>query len=711
MTYSPDSEEKLYSDLRDRLVGKVEKLTNFTQRSFNGIFFSAISRYFREVELRLLASQLSGYIEYAGGPVTEDDLNQLGIDNVSPEEINPYLYDQQLERLVDVVGISRNEGDRATGFIDITTTVNSPVSIPQGTVVTTSPDSSGETLEFRTVEEENAPVGQDVIFDIEVESVERGEEYNIPADSITRFAEPPIGVRGIEDSTGMSGGEGVESNDSLRSRARNAVSEQPTGGTANGIVGYISNQVENVDPENIGITEVYSDNIVEVTVDGGGDDEVELAIEDGRPLGVEHTLIRPQTIEISIKGKLLGTDIDISFVSTQIENYLLNDLNVSDDLYQDKIIRNIVNTTSNIINVSQLTLTVTGVTNERKQYEDGVDKYRLDYTFDGDSSRIFDQYGNTYNEEDGDYTIIDETGDDLLDTIKWETGPAGEVETGDDFFVNYSSSQDTDFVPDEKHFFDASKRDVIKMQSDSDEYKLSAVPDEATILIEDPDTEDGTADYTLDTDYTIENTEGPKEETQFVFTSGRDEYELNESVFADSVIVEDETGAQYYQVGSGESDDYELLDNDGDGIVETINWDTGAGSTPGDDQLWTVEYRENNGIPQTIVWQDSSTNEPAAGDDFVVKYSQSVYQFDNEINVIDDTIISCSCPGSDYVYETDFEFVDYNANGQEDSIRWISEADRPGDGVPFYTTYRTDGDVSIDEQQKIDAGNITLTEQ
>ena len=709
MTYTPDSEEKLYADLRDRVKGKVEKLTNFTQRSFNGIFLSAISRYFREVELRLLASQLSGYIEYAGGPVTEDDLNQLGVDGVTPEEINPYLYDEQLERLVDVVGISRNSGDKATGFVDITTTVNSPVSIPEGTVVTTSPDSSGETVEFRTVEEENAPSGQDLIFDVEVEAVERGEEYNIPANSITRFAEPPIGVRGIEDSTGMSGGEDVESNDSLRSRARNAVSEQPTGGTANGIVGYISNEVENVDPENIGITEVYSDNIVEVTVDGGGDNEVELAIDEGRPLGVEHTLIRPQTIEISIKGKLLGSDIDISFVSTEIENYLLNQLNVSDNLYRDKIVRNIVNTTSNIINVTQLKLTITSVTNERKKFEQGVDKYRLDYTFNGNSSTVFDEYGNTYNEADGDYSIIDETGDGRLDTIKWENGPDGEVETGDDFFINYSSSQNTDFVPDETHIFNGDQRDVIKMESDFDEYKLNFAPDEATLLIEDPNNEDGTADYTLGTDYTLENTDGPKDETEFIFTSGQQEYELNESVFESSVIIEDETGTQYYQVGAGESDDYELLDNDGDGIVETINWDTGSGSTPSNDQLWTVEYRENNGIPQTIVWQGNS--EPAAGDDFIVKYQQSVYKFDNEINTVDDEILDCNCPGSSYVYETDYEFVDYNANGRKDSLRWISGASRPSDGTPFYTTYRTNGDVSINEQQKIDAGNIRLTEE
>jgi hypothetical protein len=709
MAFNPRDTGEILGDLEDNLQGKVDRLTNFTRRSFNRIFFGSVSAYLREVELRLLASQLSGYIEYAGGPVSEEDLQRLDIDNVEPEEINEYLYDEQLERLVDVVGISRNEGDNATGFIDISTAETSNVVIPDGTIVSTTPDSSGETLSFETLEEEIVPQGQEIGFDIEVRAIERGTEYNVPADSIVTFQNPPIGVRGIVDSTGMSGGEDREDNDALRERARNSIIEKPTGGTASGLVGYIATEIDDVDPKNITTTEVFEDNTVEVTVDGGSDQNVLTAIDEGKPIGVRHELIRPQTIEISVSGRLRGTDINISFVNSEIENYLLSDLNVGDDLIIDKLIQRILGSSSNILNVRKLNVTITGVSNERFTYVEGVDRYQLDYTHDGDVSSVFDSLGSVYSVSDGDYSIVDESGDGRGDTFVWETGPSNELSTGDDFFVEYSSSQPTDLVADERVQFNNTESDAYSKQIDEDKYELSVPPFPSSVQIRDPDGSDSFP-YTKGTDYIVANTDGRQSETTFIYVSGKDRYELNESVQPDSVVITDESGTQYSKSTANSVGDYELIDADSDGIPETVDWGTGNGSSPNNDQSWTASYITDNGIEQSIVWQDDAQVEPSAGETFEVEYAQKVYQLENEIDIIDDNVITCNCSSGSYEYEVDFDFVDYDADGNPDSISWTSISNTPSDDEYFYVTYKTDGDIILDKQEKIDADTVELVQ-
>lgn len=703
MTYSPKSTEEVRESLQSSLSGKIVKLTNFTNRSFNYVFINSISNYLREIELKLLASELSGYIDYAGGPITNEDLRRLEIeDAVDADELNQYMDDSQLDNLVDIVGIERDSGNKATGFIDISTTSDS-VSVPKGTTVSTSPDSSGNTLSYKTLEEGESSEGQSEIIDVPVVAESFGSEYNIPANQLVRFSSPPIGVRGIDSSTDMNGGRDEETNDELRSRAKNRFSDEPTGGTTRGIRGYIISEVSDITADDIGITELFSKEpvVVEVTVDGGSTEDIRTAIDESRPVGVKHELIRPKTISVSVSAQVLGSGVDYSFASSEIEQFLTNELAVGDSFYQKNLVKEIIESDSNIINIDQLSTTIDTVENERIEYNTSQSIYSIDFNYDGGEITVYtneDDGTQTIYEEGVDYQLVDSGNDGLFDKIEWLG--VTEPEDKQDFYLDYTVYQESDEISEEEHTFVDPQADDITFDNEVFEYKLSKIPTESTISIVD---EDGIS-YTKGTDYELVNTSVGSNKHSFVFSSGRSLYQLNNSAFADSVTVYIDDSTTYVQ-----GTDYQVIDNDGDGLTESIEWIDG-GESPSDNQEFIVEYEINNGLEQTIRWDDTEST-PSVGDVFTVEYQQQVYELDNEVSVVTPDNISCNCPSSEYVLGTDFKFVDVNADTEKDAIYWIDGNSNPSDGVTFFVTYKSEGDIKITEQEKIGASNVTITEK
>lgn len=702
MVYTPDTVEQVYNSLENSLTNKISSLTNFTERSFNFVFTRAISSYIRELELKLLASELSAYIEYAGGPVTDEDLRKLGVDDsVDPDELNRYMNDEQLDELVSVVGVTRDQGTPASGFVDISVDDGSSVTIPEGTIVTTLPDSDGEILEYETLDERSSTIGQQTIVDIPVEAVSVGESYNIPANEIVRIQDPPIGARGVADSTSIDGGRGVESNDDLRERAKRAISEEPTGGTVRGIRGYITNNISSVENDDISISELFSEDpvVVEVTVDGGSTNEIEDAIDESRPVGVKHELIRPKTIEIDVDASLLGQDIDFKFVTEAVEDYLIEDLTVSDDFYQDNLIRQIMQSDSNIINVGNISVSIASVTNERHEYDTAQAKYKLDSTYDGDSITVYTKTdtGTNVFEESTDYKVVDKGGDGLFERIEWLS--VDEPSDGQDFFVDYTVNRDANYVSDEEHTFIDPKNDTIVFENQVSEYKLSEIPNEATISITDEDNNS----YSKGSDYELINSSVGTHTETFLYSSGRDIYHTNRSFFESSITVS--AGTKTYTKGS----DYTVTDSNSDGLQDTIEW-LDNGESPSNDQQFTVEYEINNGLEQTVNWLSNGSS-PSVGDDFTVSYQKQVYELNDEISIISPDKVSCNCPDSTYALNTDYNFVDVNADGEKDAIEWIDSGSNPSDDTIFYVTYRTEGDLELTKQEKIDPSTVTVTEQ
>jgi len=608
MTNAPRTRDEVYESLRDSLTGKITKLSNFTTRSFNYVWTQAFAEEVRELEVRALTSELAGFIDYTGGPVTEDQLENLDLDtSVTADEINELMEDEYLDEYVKIVGISRLPGSRATGTVTFTTQ-SDETEIPEGTVVSTEPDSNGDTIDFETTEETSTGDGITTVTDIGIQAVDEGDEYNVPADTIIRLSDPPLGVTGVTNPESTTGGEPEETNDELRTRAKEQIEGASEGGTTEGIKAYLRNNVEGVRTGDV-IIEEFPDggdgdggksSFVDVIVDGGTDQDVLDAIDFSRPTGIRHELIRPQVFQIGARGDLLGTDIDIEAVEESIEESLLN-LGIGENGYKDELVTIILNTDNDIENIELFDGTYDRVTNERFQYDDTQTDYRIDLTYENEngSITIVDSSGQSYI-EGTDFNMVDQSGDGWPETIVWNTNEAT-PENNEDFFVDYDVTTPatlfedryhTGLVRDESNVFDLGHTETITFNTEKDFYRLEDLPFSGTTSI----TDDSGDTYVEGTDYDLRSVGFSESTDKFTYQNGTDTYYLISDVDEDTVSITDENGVAYVR-----GTDYTVTDTSGNGIEDTIIWDTNEQS-PSDGVDFTVTYKTDNGLRQHLDW-------------------------------------------------------------------------------------------------------------
>lgn len=380
MTYKPRTVDEAYQSIRDKLTDRIESLTNFTETSFNYVWTRAFARRFREAELALLAVQLSGWADYAGGPITEEDLDDLDIDGVDPDEVNKYMNDEDLDRLAQLVGIDRSEGEFATGTVTFTTQ-SRLTTIPADTRVGTQPDQNNEFLEFRTDEEVESPSGQTEV-QADVTAVDVGEEYNVGAvgggSGITYLPNPPTGVQSVENNQAMDGGESPEENDQFRERVKEAIFSTSGGGTALGVEGFVQNEVENVLAVNVKEYPGGNDSLATDSPSPGGpggsnsttpfgdvivqgeasDSDIQDAIDQARPVAIQHNLVRPNFVEVSVSAEV---EADAGVEASDIEDSLtkfLSSRELGEDVYRDKIIQRIMNVSNSVNNINTLSVRI-----------------------------------------------------------------------------------------------------------------------------------------------------------------------------------------------------------------------------------------------------------------------------------------------------------------------------------------------------------------
>jgi len=425
MTIVPRSSEDIYVSIRNQLIGKITKLTNFTNRSFNFVWNRAFSEEVRDLEVKALASQLSGIIDYAGGPITEEDLQLLGLsDDVSVDDINPLMDDNDLDELVKILGVTRDGGERATGAVDFDTE-SGAVTIPSGTIVSTEPDASGNTIDFETIETASTSAGVTTVTNIGVQAIDVGQEYNVPAGTINTIINPPVGVLAVNNPSGTSGGQDKESNDDLRERAKRAVEGSGEGGTVSGITTFIENNVDGVGPGDVVLEEFFNQQppFVDVIVSGGVESDVETAIDTSRPAGIRHNLVRPQNVVLGAEADIVAPSLNSSQkseletqVNTAIQNYL-DALDIGEDMFLDALALAVaqgITFSETIIDIDRLNVFYETSVNESYVYDtdlvDADQLYRLDYTYDSENGTVSvrDSGGNQFT-EGTDYQIINTT--------------------------------------------------------------------------------------------------------------------------------------------------------------------------------------------------------------------------------------------------------------------------------------------------------------
>jgi Uncharacterized homolog of phage Mu protein gp47 len=543
MTHSPRSTEEIYESIRDSLTGSITKLTNFTDRSFNYLWTQAFSQQVRELEVQTTVAELAGWVNFSGKEIDENDLERLGVsDNLSPSEVNEYMDDQYLDNLVEIVGVERNEGIKATGTVTFNTQ-SSLTEIPEGTVVTTQPDSSGNTIDFETTQTVETIDGQTQVTDVPIKAVESGPDSNVPADTIVRVAYPPIGVQGVNNPESTTGGTDRETNEELRKRSKQALQSAGLGGTTQGIEGYIQQEIEAVREGDVEIEEFTDQSpvFVDVIVDGGIDSNVKEAIEFSRPTGIRHNLVRPEIIQLGFNIDVRGSGIDTDFVRESVEDKLLS-LGIGDNFYEDELIRSVMESDDGIINIDNLGGLIERVTGEEFTFSDSQSEYRLDYTYESTNGSITieddSESGGSYV-EGTDFTVNDQSGDGHPETIVW-TGVT--PNDGQKFFVSYDVT-------------------VPGQTPESDFYDSDLVRDEAFTFQENVS-------------------------ESFTYEAGNEQYFLENVPFDNSTSITDSNSNTFT-----EGTDYDIVDNTGNGFAQTVDWTIG-GSTPADNADFTITYNK-----------------------------------------------------------------------------------------------------------------------
>ena len=605
MTIQPRDVDEIYESLRDRITGKTAKLTNFAETSFNYVWTRGWSRDIQEQEEQTLAALLAAWPDYAGKELTEDDMEALGIE-YEPDEINEYMDSQHLDELAKLVGESRFEGQKAKGKVTFQVSGDN-VQIFEGVTIGTTPDANGEFLSFRVDadgdgeidEESDASVSPDpgeseVTVDIVAEEV--GTEYNVGAGQITFLPSPPVGVLGAANETATSGGLDVQSDADFREDIKTAVTRTSGGGTVAGVAGFISNNVDGVNNDSVLVQEFVEQNppFANVVVDGGSDQEVLDAIDQARPVGIQHNLVRPAIYQLRINSRVSGSSsINTGRIEDEIEEYILS-LQLGENFLQDKIIQRVFNADVSVDNITYLDTTVSTVLNEFNEYGQD-DIYRVGYPYGegGLSREITDEEDNTY-QKGVDYVETSVTPSGNLNGIDWGVG-GDSPQQGVEFLVDYYMSERFTFTDSSAKYTTNGTPTSSSVVTDVDgnEYDASAY------TFNDTDG-DGYNDEIEWTDTSVISDTSPfflnygeeKEidlvsEEEIVFDNTKDVYELEYTVQSsdEDDTIEDDNGNTYQQ-----GQDYDFIDTDGDGLTDSIDWSVG-GSKPSDGVVFYVTYR------------------------------------------------------------------------------------------------------------------------
>lgn len=371
MPINPPTQDSIFTDIRDRVLNSDADITNWSPQSpEKALTDEGFASLLYVLWHATLASQLAGWIDYAGGPITEDDLDDLGLESVDAggsvdlDLLNDLTRDEDLDAKVAQNSITRDPGAFATGEVEITTNSDSVV-VDSGFRVTTDSD---DPLAFETTEEVTPSAGSTTVT-ADIEAVERGSEFNVGSDTITQMPSPPQGVSGVTNPSATTGGEDEETNAELRERGKRAIVNNSGGGTVGGIEGAIASEYDGVDINDVKVEEFPNADPPhgEVIVDGGPDDgTLQDFINEVKPSTIAHPLIRPDKITVDVDADVAGTDVDTAALEAAVTDYLQG-LGLGDDVIRDAVVATLMTEDADVEGIDSLTITDSGgeITDDR----------------------------------------------------------------------------------------------------------------------------------------------------------------------------------------------------------------------------------------------------------------------------------------------------------------------------------------------------------
>jgi len=544
MVTEPRTIEEITDALRARIRSETDQLTNFAPGSFNESYLQAHAAQIREAEIKALVAELAGTVEYAGKELTETDLEQLGVETVTPAEVNEYVQQEHLDLLARNFGQIRDGGTRATTRLEFTVSSDT-VEIEEGTVVSNTLQSSPSQVDFIVDVDDDSEITTDpaptatpepgsdtVVVDAVADDV--GTAYNVGVNTLTQIPVPQPGVQSVRNIEPASGGTDAQSNPSLRDDVQNALFETADGGTRRGIISEIESRTDDsVNSVSINAFPDRSPPFVNVVIDGGDADKLRELIQETKPVGLQYNLARPSSVGIGVSASVItNTSVSEDVVASAVSGEL-SSLGVGDDFYYSSIQRAILQSSDEILSIPSLNTTYDSISKDQYTYT-GDTNYELSY---GPLGRVVDETHVFFPDTDTYATRFDSIDPDSVSVSV--TTPQGETQLDTTSYTVVDTDSDGNF-------------DAITITSDIDT----------------------AARGTLSISYT------------------------HDSWGIESIVDDNET---QYALG----DDVDVVDADGDGVPDALSWVDG-GARPDTNDLFYVTYAPRRSF-QTDVIADSTT--------------------------------------------------------------------------------------------------------
>lgn len=250
---------------------------------------------------------------------------------------------EDLDNVVSILGVTRMSATPCFGTVSFKVTEISDSNIPieKGQIISTEQSADGTVYEFETIEDAVLVAGQ-LSVNVSVRSVTEGYVY-IPSRCLTIMNTPIIGIESVENSEPIIGGSEAESDESLRTRSKDALTKLGKGTsisieeTLKEIDGVIDAMVLDMN-QGVGTSDaVVTCDIMPPTKEMEA--KINAAIESVKASGIKIYVIHPDTILVDINVDTTGGS------STEIYNciseYVLG-LDIADSLILNQLIKSIL---------------------------------------------------------------------------------------------------------------------------------------------------------------------------------------------------------------------------------------------------------------------------------------------------------------------------------------------------------------------------------
>lgn len=171
--------------------------------------------------------------------ITELDLQYYQLTNLYKAYQIDESFGVDLEHLISILNVIRNQATKATTSITYarSTPATNDIQIPSGSIISTKPDSLNNTIEFETTADAVLVTGNSSV-NVAARALIAGS-INISANQVNVMLEPIIGIESVYNASEIDSGTDTETDDSLRTRAKNKLSELGKG-TNDALVNAIS---------------------------------------------------------------------------------------------------------------------------------------------------------------------------------------------------------------------------------------------------------------------------------------------------------------------------------------------------------------------------------------------------------------------------------------------------------------------------------------